>query len=253
MRWLDLPFQPRKIRRRNLRPATVPAALGCHPAHARKPEPAAVPPRVRRAVPNDSRDALLDRGPGVRAPRGGPPRPRTDRAGHRRPTSDLVRPGGSLRMPDAGATISAVNRLLELARAHRMRVVYSLDTHRDGDPDWQTWPSTPVRAAWAGSSWRRWRRPRETVIRKLRCDAFYGTRRATFSSGPARPARDRPGGRLQPAAALRVHARRTRPHHVAAQRQRVPPRQACPAPGHRGGRSGGPQGGCGAYSSPGLA
>jgi nicotinamidase-related amidase len=55
-------------------------------------------------------------------------------------------------MPDAGATISAVNRLLELARAHRMRVVSSLDTHRDGDPDWQTWPSTPVRAAWAGSS-----------------------------------------------------------------------------------------------------
>src|SRR6185437_6400187 len=54
--------------------------------------------------------------------------------------NDFVHQGGSLLVPDAEATIPAINRLLQFARAHGMRVVYSQDTHRDGDPEWRIWP-----------------------------------------------------------------------------------------------------------------
>ena len=46
--------------------------------------------------------------------------------------NDFVRPGGSLCVPDAEATIPAIRGLLDLARAHGMHVVYSQDTRRDG-------------------------------------------------------------------------------------------------------------------------
>jgi nicotinamidase-related amidase len=49
--------------------------------------------------------------------------------------NDFVREGGSLRGPDAEATIPAIRGLLELARAQGMRVVFSQDTHCDGDPE----------------------------------------------------------------------------------------------------------------------
>jgi nicotinamidase-related amidase len=90
--------------------------------------------------------------------------------------NDFVRLGGSLLVPDAEATIPAINRLLELARAHRMHVVYSQDTHRDGDPEWRIWPEHAREGTWG------WEivdalapAAEETVIRKVRYDAFYGT------------------------------------------------------------------------------
>jgi nicotinamidase-related amidase len=90
--------------------------------------------------------------------------------------NDFVREGGSLLVPDAEATIPAITELLELARAHGMRVVYSQDTHHDGDPEWQIWPAHAREGSWG------WEiidaltpADDETVIRKLRYDAFYGT------------------------------------------------------------------------------
>src|SRR5258706_6129738 len=62
--------------------------------------------------------------------------------------NDCVREGGSLRGPDAEATIPAIAGLLELARANEMRVVFSQDTHRDGDPEWQIWPEHCREGTW---------------------------------------------------------------------------------------------------------
>jgi nicotinamidase-related amidase len=90
--------------------------------------------------------------------------------------NDFVQRGGSLLVPDAEATIPAIRRLLELARLNRMRVVYSQDTHRLGDPEWEIWPEHCLEGSWG------WEIIAElapgvddTVLRKLRYDAFFGT------------------------------------------------------------------------------
>jgi len=90
--------------------------------------------------------------------------------------NDFVHEGGSLQVPDAEATIPAISGLRDLARAHGMRVVYSQDTHRDGDPEWQIWPEHAREGGWG------WQivaelapAEDETVLRKVRYDAFYGT------------------------------------------------------------------------------
>ena len=90
--------------------------------------------------------------------------------------NDFVKRGGGLLVPDAEATIPAIGRLLELARASRMRVVYSQDTHREGDPEWGIWPEHCREGSWG------WEivaelapQVDEPVLRKVRHDAFYGT------------------------------------------------------------------------------
>jgi nicotinamidase-related amidase len=90
--------------------------------------------------------------------------------------NDFVHQGGSLLVPDAEATIPAINRLLQFVRAHGIRVVYIQDTHHDGDPEWQVWPEHAREGSWG------WEivtelapAPGDVVLRKLRYDAFYGT------------------------------------------------------------------------------
>ena len=90
--------------------------------------------------------------------------------------NDFVKQGGSLVVPDAEATLPRIRNLLELARGSGMRVVYSQDTHADGDPEWEIWPEHAREGTWG------WRiveeiapREDETVIQKVRYDAFYGT------------------------------------------------------------------------------
>src|SRR3984957_2885145 len=90
--------------------------------------------------------------------------------------NDFVHQGGGLLVPDAAATIPAIRALLELARTHGMRVVYSQDTHREGDPEWRIWPEHAREGSWG------WEivdelapRREDVVLRKLRYDAFYGT------------------------------------------------------------------------------
>ena len=90
--------------------------------------------------------------------------------------NDFVKPGGSLLVPDAEATVPAIRGLLQLARSSRMRIVYSQDTHHRGDPEWEVWPEHCREGSWG------WQivgelapTAEDTVLRKVRDDAFYGT------------------------------------------------------------------------------
>jgi nicotinamidase-related amidase len=90
--------------------------------------------------------------------------------------NDFVHRGGGLLVPDAEATVPAIRRLLDLARVNRIRVVYSQDTHRLGDPEWEVWPEHCLEGSWG------WEIIAElapgigdTVVRKARFDAFFGT------------------------------------------------------------------------------
>jgi nicotinamidase-related amidase len=88
----------------------------------------------------------------------------------------FVRVGGGLLVPSAAATIPVINRLLEFARAHGIRVIYSQDTHRDGDPEWRIWPEHAREGSWGWEIVDELAPARDDIIlRKLRYDAFYGT------------------------------------------------------------------------------
>jgi nicotinamidase-related amidase len=90
--------------------------------------------------------------------------------------NDFVKEGGSLLVPDAEGTIPAIRGLLDGARRSGMKVVFTQDTHTEGDPEWDIWPEHVREGTWG------WEivdelspREDEVVIRKVRYDAFYGT------------------------------------------------------------------------------
>ena len=90
--------------------------------------------------------------------------------------NDFVHHGGTLVVPEAEPTLPAITGLIELAHTHGMRVVYSQDTHREGDSEWRIWPEHCHEGSWG------WQivdelapRAEDTILRKPRYDAFYGT------------------------------------------------------------------------------
>jgi nicotinamidase-related amidase len=90
--------------------------------------------------------------------------------------NDFVKDGGSLQVANAEQTIPVIHGLLEQARQALARVVYSQDTHAEGDPEFDIWPEHALEGSWG------WEiveeltpREGETVIRKPRYDAFYRT------------------------------------------------------------------------------
>jgi nicotinamidase-related amidase len=90
--------------------------------------------------------------------------------------NDFVKEGGTLVVPDAEATLPKLRGLLDLARGSGMKVIFTQDTHAEGDPEWEIWPEHVREGSWG------WEiveelapREDELVIRKVRYDAFYGT------------------------------------------------------------------------------
>ena len=90
--------------------------------------------------------------------------------------NDFVKEGGTLVVPDAEGTVPRIRGLLSLARDSGMKVVFTQDTHGEGDPEWDIWPEHVREGTWG------WQivdelspREGELIIRKVRYDAFYGT------------------------------------------------------------------------------
>jgi nicotinamidase-related amidase len=89
---------------------------------------------------------------------------------------DFVGDGGALQVPDAAATVPTIADLARRFRAAGARIVFTQDTHRDGDPEFAIWPPHAIEGS---PGWRIVDElhplPDDTVLRKPRYDAFYGT------------------------------------------------------------------------------
>lgn len=90
--------------------------------------------------------------------------------------NDFLRDDGSLTVPGAEETLPVIRRLLDWARREEVMVVYTQDTHREDDPEWEIWPRHAERGT------RGWEiaeeiapRPGERVFEKPRYDGFHGT------------------------------------------------------------------------------
>lgn len=89
---------------------------------------------------------------------------------------DFVSDGGSLQVPDAQATVPAIADLVRRFRAAGARVVFTQDTHRDGDPEFAIWPPHAIEGTHGHAIVDELHPlPDDTIIRKPRYDAFYGT------------------------------------------------------------------------------
>src|SRR4051812_35403399 len=90
--------------------------------------------------------------------------------------NDFVSDGGSLLVPSAAATVPVIAQLAGRFRDAGARVVFTQDTHRDGDPEFAIWP---VHAVEGTLGWEIVEPltplQDDTVITKPRYDAFYGT------------------------------------------------------------------------------
>lgn len=90
--------------------------------------------------------------------------------------NDFVHPEGALHVPAAREALPHMEDLLDRARAVGVRVAYTQDTHREGDPEWDNWPEHVTLGTWG------WQivdelKPEasELVCGKNRYDGFYGT------------------------------------------------------------------------------
>ncbi|HWH93548.1 MAG TPA: isochorismatase family cysteine hydrolase [Baekduia sp.] len=89
---------------------------------------------------------------------------------------DFVSDGGSLQVPDAAATVPTIAELVRRFRVAGSRIVFTQDTHRDGDPEFAIWPPHAIEGTRGHAIVDELRPlPGDTVLRKPRYDAFYGT------------------------------------------------------------------------------
>ena len=90
--------------------------------------------------------------------------------------NDFVMDDGSLFVPTAKNTISSIRNLIDNARRNNVRIVYTQDTHYDGDKEWQIWP---IHCKKGTKGWEIIDevKPRsdDLVIEKNRYDGFYET------------------------------------------------------------------------------
>ncbi len=90
--------------------------------------------------------------------------------------NDFVKEGGTLVVPDAETTVPTIKGLLDSARESGIKVVFTQDTHNEGDPEWEIWPEHVREGSWGWEIVEELKPLEdEVVIRKVRYDAFYGT------------------------------------------------------------------------------
>ncbi|GAB4296214.1 MAG: nicotinamidase [Ignavibacteriaceae bacterium] len=88
--------------------------------------------------------------------------------------NDFVKKNGSLFVPAAAETLNNIGTLLKKARLKKVKVIFTQDTHFDGDKEWDIWPKHCEKNSWG------WKivdelKPsdNELIVEKNRYDGFY--------------------------------------------------------------------------------
>ncbi|MGB8320696.1 MAG: isochorismatase family cysteine hydrolase [Ignavibacteriaceae bacterium] len=90
--------------------------------------------------------------------------------------NDFIKEGGSLLVESAGETLTGIRFLIDSFRKSGSPVIYTQDTHFEGDKEWEIWPVHCRKDSWG------WKiidellpQKNEMVFQKNRYDGFYGT------------------------------------------------------------------------------
>jgi nicotinamidase-related amidase len=90
--------------------------------------------------------------------------------------NDFVKPEGDLVVPAARETVPNIQRLLESAREHDLRIAYTQDTQVEDDPEFDIWPTHCLKGTWGWEIVEELQPlDGELICRKNRYDGFYGT------------------------------------------------------------------------------
>ncbi len=90
--------------------------------------------------------------------------------------NDFVKPGGTLTNAAAEVMIPRLAQLLDQARAQNVHIVYTQDSHMEGDPEWTIWPEHCRVGTWGWDIIPELRPQADDLIcPKNRYDSFYGT------------------------------------------------------------------------------
>ena len=90
--------------------------------------------------------------------------------------NDFINEGGSLLVEAAIETIPGIKYLIDSFRKFKSYVIYTQDTHFEGDKEWEVWPIHCRKDSWG------WQiidelkpQKNDMVFHKNRYDGFYGT------------------------------------------------------------------------------
>jgi nicotinamidase-related amidase len=90
--------------------------------------------------------------------------------------NDFVKEGGRLLVPSASETISSIKNLVDLFRKSDSHIVYTQDTHFEGDKEWEIWPEHCRKDSWGWQIIDELKPDKnEMIFQKNRYDGFYGT------------------------------------------------------------------------------
>jgi len=89
---------------------------------------------------------------------------------------DFVDDSGALLVPEARDTVAPIKRLVDASHSRDILVVYTQDSHKEGDPEFDIWGQHVLEGT-AGEEIIDELSPMEgdIVVKKPRYDAFYGT------------------------------------------------------------------------------
>lgn len=90
--------------------------------------------------------------------------------------NDFVHERGSLRVTSALGTVGKIRKLIDKARKNNVKIIYTKDTHFEGDPEFEIWGDHAKRGSWGWEIFDELApHGDDIVIEKSRYDAFYGT------------------------------------------------------------------------------